>query len=129
MSNPSRFHDIISAMTAGAWQTFGVRGKLRATYSDYVMETHDIGPDDNKGCVLSVYYDPKKHRETYSNAQGVALAIRLARDLDSEEIVEVLARVIESHGRESLSREFVIDDEVSLARAIVSLLQSRAVEG
>jgi len=60
--------------TPGPWSVSGVRFKWRTSYSDQVMDSHQVGPDDGKGSVAIVPYNPRNHAEEFANARLIAAA-------------------------------------------------------
>lgn len=48
---------LLEKATPGPWQVNGVRGKLRKSHGEHIMETHDIGPDGD--ALASVFFNPK----------------------------------------------------------------------
>lgn len=97
-----------SGHTPGPWQRSGVREKWRTSYSDRVLDSHTVGPDDKRGWVALIPYDPRNHAEDLANARLIASAPDLLAALaglyrevnafgfggDNQEISEAMAAAL-----------------------------------
>lgn len=82
--------------TPGPWQVSGVREKWRTSYSDHLMDSHVVGPDDAKGWVALIPYDPRNHAEDLANARLIAAAPELLDVVKAFVATSDLAMLVES---------------------------------
>lgn len=67
-----RLEALAEAAGPEAWSVSGVREKWRTSYSDHVMDSHTVGPDDGNGWVAMIPYDPRRHAQDFGFAQFIA---------------------------------------------------------